>query len=32
MATWWLMAMTLAGEITGEMADQGDRLHEAAIS
>lgn len=32
MAAWWLMAMTLTGEITTEGADQGDRLREAAIS
>ena len=32
MAAWWLMAMTLTGEIITEEADQGDRLHEAAIS
>lgn len=32
MAAWWLTAMTLTGEITTEGADEGDRLHEAAIS
>lgn len=32
MAAWWLTAMTLTEEITTEGADQGDMLHEAAIS